>query len=185
MANLIFFFESISRYAELEENFQADITELFGIKRLCPRPGNYAYYFKALVDTMISTKRPFRRNDFRIRLIHEIMRLLESKFQQIAMIKFETSDAFVHVNQDMKRAAAWSELIAHTIKDLYNFESPMYYGVPEQIPKQYLNDESKRNQYKLKRQQERERQWYEFCANENKGKIHRTMEFDTEKLIGE
>ena len=46
MANLIFFFESISRYAELEENFQADITELFGIKRLCPRPGNYAYYFK-------------------------------------------------------------------------------------------------------------------------------------------
>lgn len=173
MANLTFFFKSVLDLPEL--NFESDIIQLLGIRRLTPRPWNYAFVFVNLVHAMISTKKGYKKNDFRIRLIHELQKQIWHKFQELSSEVFLTSRAFNTVNQDIERAMTWTEMIASKINDEYDFESKVSPFYPENIPNEYLKDDLKMRQYKEKRRKEREEEWDMFCAEDNPP--HRRVDF--------
>ncbi|MGC2426563.1 MAG: hypothetical protein WA421_05980 [Nitrososphaeraceae archaeon] len=53
MANLAFFFRSISRYPELKEIFDNDIKDLLGINRVDPQQNKYGFIFFELVRSIL------------------------------------------------------------------------------------------------------------------------------------
>jgi hypothetical protein len=154
MANLTFFFDAISKDPELERTFNSDISQLLGIRRLHPRPWNYAFVFVKLIHGMISTTDDYKQNDFRIRLIHELQKLIRTKFQTLSLTTFPIGQfsAFKIVNQDIDRVLAWMEMISSKINDEYDFENMLN---PESIPSEYLQNEEIKREYKDKRNREK------------------------------
>ena len=53
MANLTFFFKSISRYQELKQIFENDIEDLLGVRRENPQYNKYGFIFSQLVLSIL------------------------------------------------------------------------------------------------------------------------------------
>jgi len=176
MANLTYFFNELSKDAELQDVFNSDISEILGIRREHPRPNNYAFMFVHLIHGMISREGDeYQENDFRIRLIYELQNLISWKFQGLAMTTFPTGQirfsAFKAVNDDMNRVLAWTQMLALQVLDEYNFDDPVL--GPKKIPDKILKNKVLKRKYKQKREIER---WEEFDSKQHKPK--RTITFD-------
>jgi hypothetical protein len=53
MANLTFFFKSISKYPELKEVFEDDIKDLLGVRRKDPQQNSYGFIFSQLLRSIL------------------------------------------------------------------------------------------------------------------------------------
>jgi hypothetical protein len=189
MADLNLFFQAVSKYPELQDEFEQDIKDLLGIRRTRPRNYNYAHVFVSLVHAMISTKRTYGDNDFRIKLIYELQKLLASKTQELTGKILKSADTLRHVNEEIGYSVAWSETIASSIKDEYDFEKGLknnkYYPNPylsKPIPSEYLQDENKKWEYVKMIQKQSFEEWDKFCAKGN-NRAKRSIDFDVEKLL--
>ena len=74
------------------------------------------------------------------------------------------------VIEDINRVMAWTEMIASTIPDQYDFEEAQ---APEKVPEKDLKDDESKRRYKDKRTRERRE---EFDSKQHKPK--RTITFD-------
>lgn len=124
MANVVFFFETVSLHHELEEEFELDIKDLLGIRRINPKANNYAYVFQALVHSIIYTKKGYKNNNFRLRLILELQRMIRQRLLNLTVGAFENDNVAKYINEDIDRAETWTELVAAKVDEEYDFQAP-------------------------------------------------------------
>jgi hypothetical protein len=128
MANLTFFFESVARHPELQEVFDRDIKDLFGVHRNIPpekihvdRP-KYASMFERLIDSMVtydSKARPRElrdRKNFRIRLLSILQRIVSIEVQHNMPDDFSL-EAERTILMDMGRAEGWTATLGMRVPD--------------------------------------------------------------------
>jgi hypothetical protein len=115
MANLQFFFESVSTIPELS-NFESDITDLFGITRHRPRADNYAFMFKELILGMINVTNG--EDDFRLKLVHELQDIILRKLYGSKIL--DSPKATNVIFGDIGRVLAWTEMLSARIPDRYD-----------------------------------------------------------------
>jgi hypothetical protein len=139
MANLQFFFESVSTIPELS-NFESDIRHLFGIRRHRPRAHNYAFMFKELVLGMINITNG--EPDFRLKLVHQLQDIIFRKIYRSEILDSEKATNVIF--GDIGRVLAWTEMLSVRIRDEYDLSKlePRY--DKEELDK--LSD-SKQKQY--------------------------------------
>jgi hypothetical protein len=175
MANLIFFFESINEDKILEKTFSDEVEDLLGIRRNDPNLANYGIFFWRLVSSIISIHSPGHRKDYsddhRLRLMAYLQEIVGKKISLIIRDFLATDDAIRIVNQDIGRAAAWSELAASVVKDYYDF------GIlSETIPGGIGEKESEK---RIKKREE------EFQKNARINAPDRTFNFNTKELLND
>jgi hypothetical protein len=126
MANLIFFFESIDQEPILNEAFEDDMLELLGIRRNGPSPTNYGLFFVRLFRSILGVKLEYDRKDYRLRLMHEGLKIINSKMGKIIPTVYQNvtgSDYFIkYVSLDMGRALSWTETVSREVEDLYRYK---------------------------------------------------------------
>ncbi|MDP9197089.1 MAG: hypothetical protein M3O24_00800 [Thermoproteota archaeon] len=127
MANLIYFFESINYDPVLKETFENAVEDLLGVRRKHPNPGNYGLYFTKLVEAVLDISADYDKDDFRLRLTHEIHKLIKTKMTRIlpSMIKnsrWSPSSSIRYAGQDIGRALSWTEMASNTVEDRYDFD---------------------------------------------------------------
>ena len=99
MANLTYFFETISSYPELQNEFESDIKDLLGIRRTSPKITDYAFMFSSLINGI--TKSTYQRKSsyqisdyFRLKLIHQLQEAVYAKLTYLKIL--ETDKTTVH-----------------------------------------------------------------------------------------
>ena len=180
MANLTFFFEAVSIYRELQDEFESDIKELLGIRRLHPKAGNYAFMFDSLITGIISTNVVTNtnagENDFRLKLTDILQALIFQKLQRVKIM--ETKSSSYRVFEDIMHAKAWTEMLASRISDEYNFRKLR--ANYDQLELKRCKDEEERKKY-IKQKDEQAREDFEKDAQAKSPS--RTFNFDTKKLL--
>jgi hypothetical protein len=178
MANIVFFFEAISTYPELQDEFEQDIKDLLGIRRIGPRANNYAYVFRNLIHSIIYTKKGYKNNNFRLRLILELQRIVRQRMLNLTLGTFDNDNVARHVNEDIDRAEAWTELVAAKVDDEYDFLTPETdYFRETNVAKV---DESK-TEFENNREIERRKSWDKYCLKVKPPS--RTLVFDVKKKL--
>lgn len=131
MANLIFFFKSISRYPELKKIFDDDIKDLLGVRRINPEQNKYAYLFSQLVRSILLIEdEPYSeeeadrddfpshyqlaetdKKDYRLRLNQILQDIVKIKVVDIDLAGVsEREKRFVQ--DDFNRVRLWTKIIA-------------------------------------------------------------------------
>lgn len=199
MANLLFFFEAIDENPELREVFESDIKELLGVRRLDPNIGNYGTVFKRLVGSIISAGKGFEPTDFRVKLMHELHKVIEYKMRGMLDSIFwtESSDKSVGadesqisnwVGQDMGRAVSWTGVMASKINDEYDKEYQVLSN-SESILKRDKNgklekiEELPEEEINRRKDEINQRKKKEFDKAVSKNRPKRTFLFDTKSLL--
>jgi hypothetical protein len=131
MANLTFFFKSISRYPQLKEIFDNDIKDLLGVNRVNPQQNNYGFIFSQLVRSIllieeeapseeVADKEDFPLqyqlartdiNDFRLRLNHVLQDIIRIKAVDIDLAEVPKAEKHF-IEDDFNRARLWTRIIA-------------------------------------------------------------------------
>lgn len=131
MANLTFFFKSISRYPELKKIFDDDIKDLLGVRRINPEQNKYGFIFSQLVRSIllieeepyseeVADKEDFplhkqsartEKNDFRLRLNHILQDIIKIKAVDIDLDGVSNSEKRI-VQDDFNRVRLWTRIIA-------------------------------------------------------------------------
>lgn len=121
MANLVVFFEYLRKNAELREDFEDDVKELFGyIKKPWDRNAEDQNEYnirnriiRRLISSLFTWDRKNDPNNFRLDMIGdlqmEIMEIITSLAREDFAGGFSVSDI---VNTDMGRAVTWAKLYA-------------------------------------------------------------------------
>ena len=122
MADLTFFFEAISSYVELQDEFESDIKDLLGIRRVNPRTTNYAFMFGSLMYSIITSSRI--TDDFRLKLIHKLQVAIRAKLTTFKVL--ETDKTTARVFEDIDRVLAWTEMISLRVRDEYDFGTKVF-----------------------------------------------------------
>ena len=141
MANLTFFFQATSLYPELRKEFQLQIYDLLGIRRLNPSSARnpYGFMFQALLDSILHMNQ--EPDDYRVRLLHIITDLVFYSVQNVRNIIPSTG---LMLHEDIGRAMAWTELLASRVKDVYDFDI-LIHGLEDH--EKYPNGGTKRTTY--------------------------------------
>lgn len=199
MANLIFFFEVIDEHPELREVFESDVKELLGVRRLDPNLGNCGTILKRLVGSIISANKGFDPTDFRVKLMHELHKLIESKMQRMLDSIFWTgsSDKRVGadegqisnlVGQDLGRALSWTGIMSSKVNDEYEKEYQILSKV-ESILKKKKNgnlekiEELSEKEINIRKIEINQRKKKEFDKAVSKNRPKRTLLFNTKSLV--
>ena len=131
MANLAFFFKSISRYPELKQIFDDDIKDLLGVRRMDQQYNKYGFIFSQLVRSILlieeeayseeaSAKEDYPlhyqlaktgKEDFRLRLNQ-----ISPNIVKIKVVDIDLGEVLEHekhfVQDDFNRVLLWTRIIA-------------------------------------------------------------------------
>jgi hypothetical protein len=122
MANVVFFFRSISKYPQLKIIFENDVKDLLGVRRENLQDNNYGYIFAALVQSIILPGAGFlsaekiRGKDFRLRLNQILMETVKAKMDISGIDVFKSTNARRIVSEDCTRAWAWVRVLAEDVE---------------------------------------------------------------------
>jgi hypothetical protein len=131
MANLAFFFRSVSRYPELKKIFDNDIRDLLGINRINPQQNKFGFIFFELVRSILLVEEGIYReevankddfplhkqiarkdkNDFRLRLNHILQDIVKIKAVEIDLDGVSNAEKGI-VQDDFNRVRLWTRIIA-------------------------------------------------------------------------
>jgi hypothetical protein len=131
MANLTFFFRSISKHHELKEIFDNDIKDLLGINRKDPKKDKFGFIFFELVSSILlieeethsedaANKDDFPlhyqlarkgKNDFRLRLNHLLQDIVKNKTVDVDLAGVSNAEKRI-VQDDFNRVRLWTRIIA-------------------------------------------------------------------------
>jgi hypothetical protein len=164
MADLTFFFNAISTYPDLYNEFDDEIKDLLGIKRVNPRGDNYAFMFMSLVAGMISVNRI--DDDFRLRLTQRLQDLIWFKISGLKILDTPRSTGMIF--DDIGRAQAWIEMVASRVKDEYDWDI-ITQGIKGLTKEKYGGTETERQKA--------------FEQDVFQKRPARTFTFDTEELF--
>lgn len=123
MADLTFFFEAVSLNPELQDEFESDIKDLLGVKRLNPRTTNYAFMFAKLMFGIVMSSD--KSNDFRLRLVHKLQEAIRARLTTLKVL--ETEKTTERVFDDIDKVLAWTEMISLRVPDEYDFGTTKLY----------------------------------------------------------
>jgi hypothetical protein len=114
MANLMFFFDCIAKYPNLEELFEDDIEDLLGVRRT-NQEQIYGYILANLLYSILFVQKKQNNNaDFRLLLPTVLQQIVRNKARQFLTEVFKIQTASQAVSDDFDRALAWSEMLAHS-----------------------------------------------------------------------
>jgi hypothetical protein len=121
MANIIFFFRSVSTYPQLKEVFENDIKDLLGVRRENPQPNNYGFIFSALVQSVLLTeldllylREEMPGEDFSLRLNQILQENVRARVN-LALTKVLKDPAVQRiVADDFNRALGWTSMLAES-----------------------------------------------------------------------
>ncbi len=166
MADLTFFFESISVYPELRQEFKLQTMDLLGVRRDNPRnhKNHYGFMFENLIGGMLTIGSS--EDDFRVRLIHILEGLIWLKVSGLNI--FGTLNTSSRVLEDIGRPIAWTEMLASKIDDVYDFDI-LNHGLKDQEKYPYGGTERQRNKA--------------FDDDAFQKRPARTFTFNTEELL--
>lgn len=130
MANLIVFFEYLTKYPQLRELFEKDVKALFGYfkgpwyneteedgktykYRFKPEPGHTYWIVNRLVKSLLTWDMKKDPNNFRLHLVAELQKITSEIIRDLARLE---SDGFSGVdniiNTQMAQAESWTKLYA-------------------------------------------------------------------------
>jgi hypothetical protein len=112
MANLIFFFECISKYPVLEQLFEDDLKDLLGIRRSNPQHQVSGYIFARLLNSILFVQKNSDEDDFRLTVNNLLQQVVRNKIKQNLRSTFITADACNAVIADFDRVVAWTGELA-------------------------------------------------------------------------
>lgn len=122
MADLTFFFETISVYPELQVVFDNDVKDLLGVRRNSVQ--EYGFMFLNLLRSILilrdmeSKERPRnKQDDFRIKLNHILQGIVFDKVRPSLIDVFKLQEAQIAVKDDFRRAWAWTGTLASNIDE--------------------------------------------------------------------
>ena len=122
MANVVFFFRSISKYPQLKEIFENDVKDLLGVRRENLQDDNYGYIFEALIQSVILPGEGFlsaekiRGKDFRLRLSQILMETVRAKMELSGIDVLKSTNAQRIVAEDCIRVWAWVRMLAADVE---------------------------------------------------------------------
>lgn len=169
MANLAYFFNRIVN-SEYFGDFESDIKDLLGVRRLHPNSENYAFMFAELVAAMITVGPNSIMPNFRLKLLHTLQNLIFRKIMN--QVEFETENAKGAVLEDIERSKVWTEMIASRVKDEYDFRRALPQYDDEEL-KRCKNDIEK-EKYAQKVNEQARKVFDEYT---NKNSPRRTFDF--------
>jgi hypothetical protein len=131
MANLTFFFKSISRYPELKHIFDDDIKDLLGVRRIDPQHNKYGFILSQLVRSILlieeeeyseeaSAREDFPlhyqlakidKGDFRLRLNQILQDIIKIKIMDIDLAGVSEIEKRFLLD-DFNRVLLWTRIIA-------------------------------------------------------------------------
>jgi hypothetical protein len=124
MANLIFFFKSISRYPELEEVFENDIKDLLGVRRGDPEQDDYGFIFSQLLRSILLIEEEIHseqfeevadRKDFRLQLNQILQEIVSFKVDISLKNVFKNEKERRIVMDDFNRVELWTRMLSDNI----------------------------------------------------------------------
>lgn len=171
MADLTFFFEAISKYPELQEDFDPDLLDLFGIKRLDVKAENYAFMFNRLMSSMLLIDHEYEEHDFRLQLLSKVQEMILSKMEGASHPLFKSLGASQYVNQDIGKAVTWTKAAAYEIKDVYQLNLRQPYKI--------IMEKGKPKRIRISKEMAIET----FKKNVEENRPSRTFKFDTKEIL--
>lgn len=122
MANIMYFFRSVSRYPQLREIFEDDVKDLLGVRGKDPKDGDYGFIFSELVRCILLpglgfvNKKEVEGKDFRLRLNQILLENIWIKMDLSLTEVFKNPAAQKVVGDDFNRAWAWVRMLAESTK---------------------------------------------------------------------
>jgi hypothetical protein len=157
MTDLTFFFGAVGKHTELQLEFNDDIKELLGVRRDNPKSTEYGFTFSALVGGMLLAYSGRTEKDFRLRLTHDLQRIIWSKISQYMFKVFESEYTQNSISHDFGRVIGWTEMLMFASdKDEYRIPEvvPVHrkeYGGPTREEKERIEESRKPYEKDLKR----------------------------------
>ena len=111
MTDLTFFFSGVGKHAELQREFNDHIKELLGVRRDNPKGTEYGFTFSALVGGILLAYSGRTEKDFRLRLTHDLQRIIWSKISQYMFKVFESEYTQNSISLDFGRVIGWTEML--------------------------------------------------------------------------
>ena len=112
LANLLFFFECISKYPVLQELFEDDIEDLLGIRRSNPQQQVSGYIIGRLLYSILFVQENNNEDDFRLTVNNVLQQVVRNKVKQNLRRVLITNDASNAAIADFDRAIAWTGMLA-------------------------------------------------------------------------
>ena len=133
MADLMFFFQTIAEYKELQEVYEEDIKDLLGIRRAKPNELPYGFVFVELISVILSLRtREYKylnedeidtlkiKKDYKLKLTYKLQEIVFEKLQQYLTHVFDNLDAQKAVEDDLSRVLGWVGMLASGVSDEHN-----------------------------------------------------------------
>jgi hypothetical protein len=113
MADLTFFFGAAGKHIELQKELNDHIKELLGVRRDIPTNIPYGFTFQTLVGNMLLAFPGRPEKDFRLRLTHELQRIIWYKISQYMFKVFNSEYTQKSIADDFSRVIGWTEMLMH------------------------------------------------------------------------
>jgi hypothetical protein len=156
MADLTFFFSAVGKYPMLRKELDSPIKELLGVRRDNPREIEYGFTFWSLVGNMLLVLSGRAEADFRLRLTHELQRLIWYKVNSYRLNFFESEYTQQSIAADFGRVIGWTEMLMRAAeRDEYRIPevAPVRrkeYGGPTREQQELIKKREKSYQQDLK-----------------------------------
>jgi hypothetical protein len=122
MADLVFFFEAITRDEDLQVRIRNDIEDLLGIRH--NESQTYGFMFSRLLRSILAIgvaeaeeTTHKSKYDFQLRLNHILQGIVLDKVRQYLPDIFKLQEARIAVKDDIRRAWAWTGTLAYNIAE--------------------------------------------------------------------